>query len=333
MTNNNITDFINDEYIDYLETIPENKLKPCKSSIYSILLERDSEKIFEYIFNRLPIDYDYFLTTIFHFQHKKISLSAIKFFEKKFDLTIKFQENHWFKVFVSKYKLDVCKYIYENYRQNKIEEAIPKELNTVICDKFEDSDVFIWLKSLRGLEPTSNEKYLMVNKIFSKGVWYERNVVLTVSLFKEILNKVNLSVDDFIKIFIKNNNQTTISNFFSKADNELIEWFFDKVGIDNKDIFNTNFYPKILTHLLSNNLNKESSQLNKIKLLFSYANIHKIKINLDLFEHQIGDYFSAKTRFNSDLNDEIAHEIIKLGIIPKKTNKYYDYYKQISIIN
>ncbi len=338
MTNDNITDFIDSEYIDYFETIPDVILKKHKASIYNILMEKKSNEIFEYIFKKLPIDFEYFKKLINSYNFKKITIQLLNFFETKFSLESIFIDDQKFINWCQRFNLDICKYIYEKYRQDKCENPLPLVIFNQSPERFVDYKVYIWIKEFKGLKLTSNEKYKIVNKLLEKNVLYEGSTVLTVKILRDYLKEIGLEEKDYLTCLTKNITISLLNSIFIKADEEFLVWFFDKIGLDNKDIFNDNKFGKALQKMLtelvrSSNYYRNNHSSEKIKLIFSYGQIHGIKVNVYDLEREMKYILSSNHYSSNEINSEIVHEIIKLGVCPKKCNNFYDYYKQISIIN
>lgn len=339
MTNNNITDFIDVEYIDYLETIPDDNFKKCKLSIYSILIGKESNEIFEYIFKRLPIDIEFFKTLINSYSLKEITVQSLKFLESKITITTIFSDDQKFMSWCQRFKIDICKYIYENYRKDKCEHPIPITMSNQSPERFTDYKVYIWIKALKGLKLTSNEKYKIVNKLLEKNIFYESAKILTVKALKDYLKEIELDDKEYLNHLSKNITIDLLNNIFIHGDEQFIVWFFDKIGLDNKDIFNEHKFGRALNKMLSelvrnSNYYRNHQGLEKIKLIFSYGQIHGIKVNIYDLEREMRYVLSSNHYHGyNEVNYEIAHEIIKLGVCPSKCNRFYDYYKQISIIN
>lgn len=339
MTNNNITDFIDTEYIDYLDTIPDDVFKKSKASIYNILISKESNEIFEYVFKRIPIDIEFFKTLINSYNFKIITIQSLKFFESKFPLGTILTDDQKFMNWCQRFQLDTCIYIYENYRKDKCENQLPFTMSNQSPERFYDYKVYIWIKEFKGLKLTSNEKYRIVNKLLEKNIFYEGYTVLTVKILKDYLKEIEFEEKEYFSCLSKNITISLLNSIFIKGDEEFIVWFFDKIRLDNKEIFNEHKYGralhKMLTELVrSSNYYSNNHSLEKIKLIFSYGQIHGIKVNVNDLEREMRYVLSSNNNNGyNEVNYDIVHEIIKLGVCPKKCNRFYDYYKQISIIN
>jgi hypothetical protein len=340
MSNANITDFIDKEYIDYLDTIPNDYLKQIELSIYYQLMRKDSHEIFEYIFKRLPIDENYYISKVLTGGQNNITVSALKFFDSKFNLSTFFKNDTQFSNFLIRYNLEISKYLYETHRKDKVIKPIPNSLLKYSIDRFSEPYVFLWIQTLKltlskALEKFSiKDKFSFVKKILQKKIWYEPKFILTVNKFKEYLAEINMDLNDFIKIMITSENNLTLINIFSKGDNDFIVWLIDKIGIDNKDVFNYEKFNKILYEIININVRKKTLDIEKINLLFGLAQILNIKFDVKYLEKEFKHIINCNyLSLDPDVNIELIYELIKLGVCPGKKSIFYNYYKEITIMN
>ncbi len=340
MTNNNITDFIDAEYIDYLDTIKTEDLVKSKASIYANLIQKTSPIIFEYIFNKLPIDQNYFLTSVLtlSYSQKKVTSNAIDFFHSKLDLTEKLENNDFYENILRRYDFELAKYIYDKYRLGKVENPIPPSLSkSVSVDKFSDYRTFKWIKEVTLQKLTIQNKYCIVNNILSKNIFnkYGRGseLNLTVKYFSDLLKQEEITPNEYINCLLKERSYTLFYNIFNECDTEFIKWIFDIIGFDKKDFFNENLYQKLLNNTISSCIRKPKIGIEKIKIMVEYGAMLGFSIDTYCLDKDTNYVLNCKGLSKEDYNHELIQEIIKLGICPKKHSMFYDYYKQISIIN
>lgn len=340
MTNNNITDFIDAEYIDYLDSIKTEDLAKSKSSIYANLILKTSPIIFEYIFKRLPIDRNYLLTSVLYlsYSQKKTSSYAIDFFHAKLDLTEKLENDTFFENILLRYDYDFSKHIYDNYRFGKVPNPIPQSINKLLSvDKFSDYRTFKWIKELKSQKLTIQNKFSIINHILSKNILFNNyknsELKLTIKYFSDLLKQEEITPNEYITCLLKERSLCVIYGIFNECDTEFIKWIFDLIGFDKKEFFNENLYQKILNNTITSSLRVQTNGIEKIKIMVAYGLMFGFRINIYCLDRDTSYIINSKGISKEDYNQDLIQEIIKLGICPKKYSMFYDYYKQISIIN
>ncbi len=336
MTNNNITDFIDAEYIDYLDTIKTEDFIKFKASIYVNLIQKTSPIIMEYIFNKLPIDKTYFLTSVLtsSYSQKKVTPNAIDFFHSKLDLTDKLENDAFFENILLRYDHELAKHIYDKYR---LKNSIHPLCKSISVDKFSDYRNFKWIKEVNSQKLTIQNKYSIVNHILSKNIFnrygrnYEQN--LTIKYFSNLLKQEEITPSEYINCLLKERSLTIIYNIFNESDTEFVKWIFDVIGFDKKEFFNENLYQKILNNTISSSIRKPQIGIEKIKIMVEYGLMLGFSIDIYCLDKDTNYVLNCKGLSKEEYNHELIQEIIKLGICPKKHSMFYDYYKQISIIN
>lgn len=345
MTIDNITDFLGEEYIDYLETIPEAQLKKIKDSIYSKIITLElSEKFYDYINLRLPVDINYIFSNIWKFSsytHRKnfISFAGIKFIEKisntstKFsDISIKFSDNTFYTDFVVFCdNLSINEYIYSKYRLGKCDKPIPTELEYKKSYSYNNIDIYLWVCKITGKNLSAKERIIFVHQNIEQKYRYYEATELTISTFKNILHKFEVSEKDYFDVKNQDDAKTRVLSVFRAGDNEFVIWYLTSLNMSNTKFFNKENFNYITVNLINYGLISRTNTVNKIRTILSWGKMLNYGFEISEsfrweLKHAISSY-----EYNY-LIDELIYEVINLGVVPPKGNKFYDYYKQISIM-
>ncbi len=336
MTNNNITDFLDDEYIDYLDTIPEAQLKKIKDSIYSKIITMElSEKFYDYINSRLPIDANYVLTNLLKFSYssnKSISLSGIKFIEKITDLSNKFLDNPFYIGFVTHCgSLSTNEYVYSKYRFGKCDNPFPIELKNKKSYAYSNIDVYFWVCKITGKKPSIKERIVFAHQNIEQKYRYHEATELTISAFKNILHKFEVTEKDYFDVKYQDDAKTRVLSVFRAGDNEFVIWYLTSLNMSNTKFFNKENFNYMTVNLINYGLTSRTNTVNKIRTILSWGKM--LNYNFEISESFKWELKHAVSTYEYDyLIDELIYEVINLGVVPPKGNKFYDYYKQISIM-
>ncbi len=336
MTNNNIIDFLGEEYIDYLDTIPDVQLKKVKDSIYSKAITLDlTEKFYDYIVSRLPIDSNYISVSLLKFSYSNdgITVSGIKFMEKIADLNSKFSDNGFFTNFVTHCSLiPTIEYVYSKYRAGKCDKPIPVELEMKKHYSFSKLDIYLWVYKMSSTKQISQkDKVIFVHQIIEKEFRYNSTTELNIIAFRDIFKRVEISEQEYFDIKNYDDAKTRVLSVLRCCDEYFFSWYLNSMNISNHKFFNKDNFDYMVKNLINYGLSSNGDIIGKIRIILSWAKMLDYKLSIDCpFKYEIKHAVSS---FDSDSkNEELIYEIINLGAIPPKGNKFYDYYKQISII-
>ncbi len=330
-----ITDYLEDGYQDYLETIPIDKFIKYKSQIIEKLISNGDEKIFDYVNNKLKITWKeietYWIDIVTKSSYKKFdNVNSIKLLENKFpdEFNILFVKQDSDKIcdIIKKCSNEVFKYINIIIKDNVI--PIKKDLLT-LPSKFIDFETYIIvLEQFKTVNLTFIDKAkIMVSCLNNIENTSEKKMSLKKFIqLKKVLNINEKEFFDLIKYEIKTGSyskKTFTSTLIYHGSVELINWIIEIAGID---VFLNNNNTKSIIDTCINNKNLET-----LKIIMNYISIFGYTFDAKDYEYILK--MMIHNTWSYDSSEELIYYLIELGVEPPKNNKYYTYYKSIKIIN
>ncbi len=346
-----IVDYLEDGYQDYLNTIPDNIYQKQRNNIINKVLENSDKKIFDLVNKKLNIKSSEMISWLVNVHHKnsayygskKVSLKTIQLLENEFPeeylkyVNGKISNLEQIKIFL-KCDIEILKYIYEDSTNKDIVIDISLSKAYLQSPKdFNSLETFEWFynKFSKTITLKTDEKYeTMYNYVQSSTSMFDEDTKIkldgtSLKNFRKLQKILEIPDNELEKLML----YTRKSGYYGKSitfemlwDNggyNLIYWIIDMIGpskLIKKDNIET---------IISKCVRRKNSEL--LKLLLNYMNILGLKFNPHDYTYNLKSIISEDWR--NDFNEEIIWTLVELGVEPSKNTKYYNYYKNIKILN
>lgn len=315
-----IIDFLDEEYIDYLDLIDLKNYEDYYYKIYNSILLNDKFNIFEYVHKRCMLNntklHDMIIKTLNKMSENMLNYLILNNINDLRIILVNLNSKLLLSL-LSSQSLSFIMMLFNIIDHDSIE-LLVKNVNFDM-NKYHDIRIIKWLQNIMEPYNFSTNYYNLINYFKSDKIIRRINYTnITLNKLLDILSVFDIDHEKYQ--YLLSNDNYTFMDICRNANAEVVNWILH----DYTQSFNWNIHLTICSACYNNN-NKV------IKIVYDYFTLND---NLSKFNLNLTLKYILKNLKNLNHTKQL-HEfimyIIELGGVPKTNSFYKEYYKYITL--